>query len=246
MKTKDNWIRFTNWWSVRRVALTLLIVGLIWGIWGYIDLHPGTISLTEFQIDFYANISIELLSISITVLVIDSLYRRGAIKRKKEDLILQMGSHENAFAKEAARRLEVRGWLTDGSLRGAYFHRADLTEAFLVCADLQDSNFRRAKLDGARLYKCNLKGSNVTNFQLSRVASLQDAIMPDGSLYDGRFNLPTDLKWVNRANIDINDQKSMADFYHVAEEVYKAGQEWAENNLESIMTIDEEEYWFDN
>lgn len=72
--------------------------------------------------------------------------------------------------------------LNDANLQGA-----DLSGANLSLADLSDANLFRADLSNA-----NLRGAQVTDEQLAQAKSLKGATMPDGSKYDGRFNLPGD------------------------------------------------------
>ena len=55
--------------------------------------------------------------------------------------------------------------------------------------------------------------------------------MPDGNLYDGRFNLDGDFFLADRDRVNINDPDQMAGFYNVSLEVYLSGQEWAKENL---------------
>ena len=62
---------------------------------------------------------------------------------------------------------------TDMRERGAGLSHADLSGANLIGADLS----------GANLSGANLKGANVTDEQLAECASLEGAIMPDGTKY---------------------------------------------------------------
>ena len=48
--------------------------------------------------------------------------------------------------------------------------------------------------------------------------------MPDGSVYDGRFNLFGDLARAKWAKVKADDPKSMAEFYGVTLEAYLQGQ----------------------
>lgn len=162
-------------WEARHMAGLMLLIMVIVGIGGYNHLHE-TLSFTALVTDFYANISTELASIVITVVVIDGLNRRRATEREKATLTLQLGSPNRGFAVEAARMLRVRGWLSDGALRkvnlfradlqGAILGDADLCEAFLVEANLQAADLREANLAGAYLGEANLQGANLQNADL--------------------------------------------------------------------------------
>lgn len=104
---------------------------------------------------------------------------------------------------------------------------ADLRGAFLLEADLRQATMRGANLDGARLGSVNLHGALVANEQLARAITLCGAILPDGSPYDGRFNLPGDVELARFLEIDLGDAAAMAFFYNVLIEDYECGQEWA-------------------
>lgn len=122
-----------------------------------------------------------------------------------------------------------RAELRDADLRkadlgGVDFHQAnlqwtDLTFADLRCAkltraNLQGANLRLANLTRADLFKADLHGAyNLTPEQLSKVTRLWGAILPEGNLYDGRFNLPGDLEHARWAKVDLNNPQEKARFY---------------------------------
>jgi len=160
------------------------------------------------------------------------------------ELINKLRSPESRQVLEAVEQLRVRGWLTDGSMRGiglcrvelrgadlrmadlsaVDFHQAnlqgaDLTFADLRCAKLaranmQSVNFRQTDLTRVDLFKADLYGAyNLTSQQLSGLTRLWGAILPDGNLYDGRYNLPGDLEHARWAKVDLNDPQEKARFY---------------------------------
>ena len=103
-------------------------------------------------------------------------------EQEKRDLIEQMGSDHNEIALAAVDKLRERGWLTDGSLRGAELEGANLSGANLDGSDLQGADLRqswvggtsfiRAKLTGAILadaimFGADLRSADVTNANLS-------------------------------------------------------------------------------
>ena len=119
------------------------------------------------------------------------------------------------------------------------FHQAILDDADLSFAKLQAAKLNRASLRGVNLegtdltnadmYKVNLRGAlNLTEEQLSKLNELFGSIMPDGSVYDGRFNLFGDLERARWAKVKIDDPKSMAEFYGVTLSEYMDGQKRAE------------------
>jgi uncharacterized protein YjbI with pentapeptide repeats len=169
----------------------------------------------------------------------------------KLELVNKIYVLENKSTLQAVEELRVRGWLTDGSLRGTALCQAQMSNADLMGADLRNCDFhqanleyadlRRARLNGAKLnraslfranlseadltyadlYKANLRGAqNLTREQLASVNQLLGAIMPDGSTYDGRFNLPGDISRARWARINLDDPQSMADFYGVTLQEY--------------------------
>jgi hypothetical protein len=78
--------------------------------------------------------------------------------------------------------------LIETNFEGAKLQCADLRDA-----DLQGSNLREADLQGADLQRANLTHAQVKWEQLAKAKRLRRAIMPDGRLYDGRFNLKQDV-----------------------------------------------------
>jgi hypothetical protein len=93
------------------------------------------------------------------------------------------------------RRANLRGAnLSEADLRGANLSEANLSGANLFYADLSDANLRVAELSGANLSGANLSSANLisangkTNEQLEQQdGSLEGTIMPDGTLYPGRY-----------------------------------------------------------
>jgi uncharacterized protein YjbI with pentapeptide repeats len=82
--------------------------------------------------------------------------------------------------------------LQNADLSMANFRDADLSMANLKRADLSKADFQ-----GADLYKVNLWGArNLTDDQLAQASRLWGATLPDGSPYDGRFNLSGDAEFV--------------------------------------------------
>lgn len=121
--------------------------------------------------------------------------------------------------------------LMGADLRNVDFHQSnldftDLSKARLNGANLSRASLQRANLDQADLtyadlYKANLQGVlNLTEEQLSRAHQLLGAILPDGKVYDGCFNLSGDLGRARWAKVNINAPQEMAEFYGVSTEVY--------------------------
>jgi uncharacterized protein YjbI with pentapeptide repeats len=188
-------LRSGEWLTVQRVGVLLLTLALVAGIAGYAIQHPEGFSFQQFVGDFYANVSTELTSIAITVLIIDTLNRRREARleesREREQLTRQFGSSVNEVAKRASEELRARGWLTDGSLQGADLRIAHLEETKLWKADLQGVNLQWAKLKKANLNGSILVGANLmqANLQAAKLggADLRGANLFEAKLY--RVNL---------------------------------------------------------
>lgn len=203
--------------------------------------------------DLYSNVAMELVSIAITVLIVDSLYERARTRQLKEQLIRQLGSSVDIIAINAMDELRALGWLTDRTLVGQSFarakwhganleysnlesasvvdallseanlkwanlHRADMRHAFcedahfvgtdfsgaqlrganlrgayLINANFQNADMRETNLNNAVLWGANLQSAWVTDEQLAKAIMLTDAVLPDGTRYDGRYALSGDL-----------------------------------------------------
>lgn len=155
--------------------MVLLGLGIFIGVIGYYVQH-GELKIgsfiTELFGDFYSNVTIDLISIAFTILIIERIVERQAIKRERESLILQMGSPDNGIAVEGARRLRARGWLVDGALNnmdfsGANLLGADLSKAILMRTNLAKAILTSCNLQESRLAKSNLFQTNLTNCDLT-------------------------------------------------------------------------------
>ena len=72
--------------------------------------------------------------------------------------------------------------------------RADFENANLKNANFENANFSNANFHGAIIDDANFKntiliGSNITEEQLSKVASKECAILPDGTLFVSNENI---------------------------------------------------------
>ena len=149
---EDRWETIKKLWHdekfVYQILGGLVLVGI--GVWIGLRLFGG-------DPGYATNLYTEVLSISMTVLVVDLLARRREEQREearfkqreearlkqredvwlKRDLIMRMGSQVTDTAVSAANELLVRGWLVDGSLKGANLINASLQGVDLINANLQ-------------------------------------------------------------------------------------------------------------
>jgi hypothetical protein len=79
----------------------------------------------------------------------------------KTELINKLWGLENKYSLQAIEELRVRGWLSDGSLRGVALCQAQLQDANLMDADLCNADFHQASLDYADLRKARLNGAKL-------------------------------------------------------------------------------------
>jgi hypothetical protein len=226
--------------TVRRVAVLFLLAAILLVILGYLNRKGQIIGFVPdwFISDFYANISTDLLSIAITVLIIDVLNQQRLEEQEKSSILLQLGSRNNSTALDALQIIRTRGWHADGSMKGINLYRANLEKAFLNNTNLAGANFEQANLKQAYLSYLDLTGAkNLERAQLAQARYLIKTKLPDGRLHDGRYNLfNQDLKWaVTGEHIDITDLNQLADFYGVTIEEYLRGQAWAKENHEKIL-----------
>ena len=130
--------------------------------------------------------------------------------------------------------------LHKANLEMADLSYANLCNARLVRARMQLVNLDEATLEGANLVGANLQGAkHVSNEQLSRVSRLRGSILPDGALYDGRFNLPGDFADASILHVDLNSPTAIAAFYGVSEDEFLRGQEWRRVHMPSISAWQE-------
>jgi hypothetical protein len=111
----------------------------------------------------------------------------------------------------------------------------------LVKADLRGALFYKAEIWDAYFHETNLTGAmELEDWQLATVKYLRKAILPDGKIYNGRFNLRGDLSWAcDKLGIDRDDDRAMADFYGVPVDGYRQGQAWAVQNLQELRQVAE-------
>lgn len=89
----------------------------------------------------------------------------------KRRLMRALRGGDPTLARQVVDALRARGWLTDGSLRGARLpdawldgldlSDAHLPEANLKRASLRDADLSRARLDRAQLFQADLDGANL-------------------------------------------------------------------------------------
>ena len=176
-----------------RILGGIVLVGL--GIWIGSLIFAG-------DNGYGTNLYTELISIGVTVFILDFLNRRRDERRRIEDLkerlLRDIRSSENSVAKQAAHELREYGWLDrkTGLLQGANLNSANLQEAnlwgakmqgaHLLEANLQGADLEVASLQGADLSGANLQGAHLGSVKLQqaklRRANLQEADLQEANL----------------------------------------------------------------
>lgn len=188
MKKKDN--------LITKVGIVFLVVGI-----SLIFLHkyPETWRFNSIIKEYYANLSCELISIAITILLIDYLYEKKEKEATKKRLLRELGSEDKGFTSRALKELKELGSLTDGSLigldlskanlsgldfsnanlarvnfenallNGTIFKNANLDRAILNGAEMREANLENCSFINTKMKKCNLYGALLNNSKLTNV-----------------------------------------------------------------------------
>jgi len=147
-----------------------------------------------------------------------------------------------------------RANLDKADLEGAHLERANLEDAHLDWANLDQSDLRLSRLRGAhlshaslrlahvhgadltdaRLDEAELTGAKIVDAELAKADQLRGATLPDGSRYDGRYNLAGDLAAARASTHDEPDSASIAAFYGISTDAYERGQAWAQEHLPAL------------
>jgi hypothetical protein len=226
------------------VLLALIVVALVSSLGA---LLWGNQELDGLALNFGTEMAGAVVTYLLLELVIGRMERREAEREaemkereaRKADLIAQMGSTVKDVAVAAVEELQRYGWLTDGSLRGAYLRmanleganlfRADLQEADLVMANLQDANLGNANLQktglsGANVQKAILNAANLREARLQRAnvreanlsmanlygASLEEANLSMANLYGANLE-EANLKGANLEGAHFSEGKRLPD-----------------------------------
>jgi len=162
----DIYHRFAD---VYRIGGGLLLVLI--GVW---------IGSLIFADGYATNVYTEMLSIFVTVLVLDRLNEWRSVQQRKRTLVREAASRDNSTALNAIDWLRAEGWLTEYDetplLKEIKLSRADLHNAYLYGAHLQNTNLYKVNLSYADLSKANV----VDSF-------LHRAILQYTSLYETDF-----------------------------------------------------------
>lgn len=187
------------------VGAVFLAFGLGVVLGGYLmTVAASEQSLFTFIKETYSNFGIEMVSIALTVIVIDRLNRRRDEQREERELKAQLlrdvRSKVADVAVNAVHQMQERGWLKGKAslLRGAHLIGANLNGVQLTSANLNSAHLFGANLSGAHLSGANLSDADlrVANLHGSHLfgANLSGAFLSNGS-FDETTTLPDGKKW---------------------------------------------------
>jgi len=207
--------RAFNWlFTVGKVGVLLLVASVVIGYNGYRYIHGEGFSWAIFVEDFYTNVSSEMLSVAITILIIDRLNQRRDKEEEKQRLMRQMGARERGLALQAVDELNALGAVKDGSLRkmmleeanlvGAKLGRADLSYAKMDFSILSEAKLYFAKLEHADMSGVNLQGAMLTG------ANLRHADLVASHL-EGAFLSEADLTFAKLDKANFNERTQLPD-----------------------------------
>ena len=185
-------LSFSRRIQIAGVGMSLLaVMSLLLAVFLYRD------SAVEFWKGFLTNAGTELLSIAITILVLNELYQRAqeeqSTEQLKRQLIREVGSSIRDVAVPAVEQLKTHGWgfrkldELDESLVGASLGHANLQGARLSHANLQGAKLMRAKLQAADLMRAKLQGANLAHANLEE-ADLTLALYNDDTVWPDGFD----------------------------------------------------------
>lgn len=145
------------------------------------------------KLDFIDSLFPEAVGILFTVLVLERLNEQRSTRNCKEQLIRQMRNPNHHLALMAVQELRAKGWLTDGSLRGAYLDRTNLQGGSLRDSDLRGASLRGANLRDIHPYGANFSAADLTGADLLRAdlsrTRLEGARLPDGTMWTPNVDL---------------------------------------------------------
>jgi hypothetical protein len=162
----------------------LVAIGILIGAVAF----SSDLDRSAYFIDLYTS----LLSILVTVFVIDFLNRRRDERREvrqlQQQLVCDASSISNETAKNAIHQLQKRDWLEgeDGLLKRMNLENANLAEANLSSANLAEANLSSANLAEANLNLANLEGVDFSHAYLKGTilafAHLKEAALNQANL----------------------------------------------------------------
>jgi uncharacterized protein YjbI with pentapeptide repeats len=205
-------LQIVNPLSVTGAAFWLLIVGTftLGAGFGYTHSKDNLFNFGQLVSDLYANAGMELLSIAITVLIIDRLNLRHSIEERKYSLFRQMRSSSRDVAIAALEEIQHQG-LWEEALKHHYeIHTSRIYFSGIQWSsvNLNDVDLNRAWLDGANLQNARLDKSNLREV-VARGATMQGASLSNANIQNAALegaNLQcASLDWANLTSANLTN-----------------------------------------
>lgn len=146
-------------------------------------------------LDFYSNISTDLILTAVTILIVDKAYEIRSEEQLLRQLKRQMASRYNQVALEAVKELTALKALYDERLNGIDLRHADLTSAPLEGGIIMNAELEDAILVNAKMSGVNFDNSNLNNAKLMG-ASLVGACLKNCRFYQTDLS-GADLSWAD-------------------------------------------------
>lgn len=196
----------------------MLLIAFLIAIFGFINRDNAEVLPANLIGDFYANLSTELASIAITILLIDGINEWRQNRQLKEQLKRDLLSRVTDFAVRAVDELREHQWLdeifdevksdlqrvklSDAKLSKVNLNNANLKSAILENAVLKNAFLNGADLSGAIMNECDLTKSVLIRAKMNRT-TLNKAILIQATL-DHSDLVNVDLTSADLTNANVN------------------------------------------
>lgn len=166
----------------------------------------GASLFAEKQLDYLMSLFTNVLSIFVTVFVLDELARWRQEKQEQNRLMREFGGQSNETAKRSIDELRDRGLATGES---SLLQRQNFRYSNWVGLDLWDINLRKALLRHSNMANtvlwrtdlrgADLRGANLENAKMAEVILDADTVLPDGTHWAKSIDLEqfTNIKHEN-------------------------------------------------
>lgn len=198
MSNNDSQNQIKKWWleftdsPIRLIGIIALLLAILFAKSGFDSFR-----------DFLTNMSVELISIALTILIIDYLNEIRDDKNLRAQLIRELGSSDNGIVERAYRELKARNWtrdlknarLQEANFRGLEIWNADLEGANLSGANFENAHLVDVNLENAYLYRANLVKASISGW-------LKGANLNGANLEGAKLTL-TDLQDVSMESVNL-------------------------------------------
>jgi len=198
------WHTHRPWIFLACLSMLILFTGQV--------LSYGHFDLRQAFLDYYTNLSAELLSIALTLSVISVLSRQHERRqftheREKATMLKRLLSVELDEKREIVKRLRDEDYLVDGTMHNLNLSSADLQHLDLSHADMETINLSAANLSHSRFTGTDLQGANLSKATLRFVrcenARLLEANLTRADLRMANFT-GADLRYAELENADLD------------------------------------------